>query len=88
LRTSVTSTASTGPSAGSVGAVTPPAAERERAVALVAVVEHAGVAPKADPPEAVPVFVVVDEDRDVGPGRAFSIGRSFDERFGLRPTAE
>jgi hypothetical protein len=36
---------------------------------LVAVVEHARAAAKADPPEAAPVLlVVIDEDCDVGPG--------------------
>jgi hypothetical protein len=31
---------------------------------------------------------MIDEDGDVGACAAFSIRRSFDERFGLRSTAE
>jgi hypothetical protein len=43
--------------------------QRECAASLLAVIEHAGVTAEADPPEAAPVLlVVVDEDRDVGPG--------------------
>jgi len=41
----------------------------ERAFSFVAVVEDAGPAAKAEPPESAPVFfVVVDEDGDVGAG--------------------
>src|SRR5437016_6345071 len=42
--------------------------EGERALAFLAVVEHARAAAQPDPPEALPVLVVVvDEDGDVGP---------------------
>jgi hypothetical protein len=51
--------------------------------------EHACAAAESDPPEASPVVVVmIDEDRDVGPGAGVSIRRNFGERFGLRSTAE
>src|SRR5213593_2425306 len=40
--------------------------QRERVLALLALVEHARAAAEADPPEPAPVLVVVvDEDRDV-----------------------
>jgi antitoxin SocA-like protein len=43
--------------------------QHERALSLLALVEYAGAAAEADPPEAAPVFfVVVDKDRDVWPG--------------------
>ena len=68
-RTSVTSTASTGPVGGSSRYCGYFSQQRERALELLAGVEDAGAAAQADPPEAAPVLlVVVDEDRHVRPG--------------------